>query len=437
MSHESTQMIRAFFDEALRAVDPYRAVSRHCGRVRSLFENEGLQRLCFVSLGKAAALMARALLDGIGEIPLQGIVVTKYGHVGACSFPDAVTVFESGHPIPDENGVRAAGAVLELLGHADGRTLAVFLISGGGSSLLSRPCPGISLAEKRIVTELLLKAGADIYELNTVRKHLSAVKGGRLAEAAAPARIISLVLSDVIGDPLDVIASGPVSPDTSTFGDAVEIVAKYGLAGSMPQNVIELLSRGAGGLIPETPKPGAALFERVESIVVGNNAAALEGARRAAERAGYAASIVATGLTGEASRVGQELAKLALERLGSMRGGEKVCLVAGGETTVTVTGNGAGGRNTELALAFGIAVRDVAGITLLSAGTDGTDGPTDAAGAIVTGRTMAEALRLGLDPRSFLVRNDSYTFFKAVGGLVMTGPTGTNVMDVQVILLEK
>lgn len=437
-SHEaSQQVIRTFFDEALRAVDPYTAVSRYCDHVRSLFEKEGLNKLCFVSLGKASSLMAQALLGGVGDISTKGTVITKYGHVGPCSFPDSVSVFESGHPIPDENGVRAAENVIELLKSADDRTLVVFLISGGGSALLSCPYKGISLTEKQIVTELLLRGGADINELNTVRKHISAVKGGRLAEIASPARIIPLILSDVIGDPLDVIASGPVSPDPSTFSDALQIIAKYGLAESMPPNVMELLSKGARGLIPETPKPGAPIFDRVDSIIIGNNASALEAARKSAERSGYATTIISTNLAGEASHVGRELAKMSLDRLSTMRNGEKVCLVAGGETTVTVTGNGTGGRNTELALAFGMAVKDVAGITFLSAGTDGTDGPTDAAGAIVTGRMWTEALMHGLDPQNFLARNDSYTFFKAINGLLITGPTGTNVMDVQLILLEK
>lgn len=437
-SHKtSEEMIRFFFDEALQAVDPYRAVSRYCRQVRSLFENEGLQRLCFVSLGKAAALMAKGLLDGVGDISTEGIVITKYGHVGPCFFPDTVNVFESGHPLPDENGMRAAEQVFNLLNAADDRTLAVFLISGGGSSLLSCPCEGITLAEKQRVTELLLRAGADIYELNTVRKHISAVKGGRLAEIACPARIVSLILSDVIGDPLDVIASGPVSPDSSTFSDALHVICKYGLAESMPPNVMKLLFSGAGGDIPETPKAGDPIFDRVENIVIGNNTAALEAAKKAAEQSGYAASIIATSLTGEASHAGQKLAKTALDRLKAMEHGEKVCLVAGGETTVTVTGNGTGGRNTELALAFGMAVHDVAGITFLSAGTDGTDGPTDAAGAVVTGRTGSEARIRGLDPHIFLARNDSYAFFKAINGLLITGPTGTNVMDVQLILLEK
>lgn len=433
----SRQMVRTFFDAALRAVDPYRAVDRHCGHLRSLIETEGCGKVVMVSVGKAAAAMARALVDCVGSYLWAGIVLTKYRHVGSHTFPPGVSVVESGHPIPDENGVRAAGKVLELVQGGDPQTLVVFLISGGGSALLCAPCRGISLAQKQIVTGLLLNAGADIGELNTVRKHLSAVKGGRLAEAAYPGRVVSLVLSDVIGDPLDVIASGPAVPDPSTFADCLKVVDKYRLAEAMPSEVMEVLDLGAQGVIPETPKPGNPIFDQVESIVVGNNAAAVAAAGEAAADAGYAASVLSTALAGEASQVGRELAQMALERLSLMRAGEKACLVAGGETTVTVTGNGRGGRNTELALAFAREIEGRAGITFLSAGTDGTDGPTDAAGAIVNGETIADARRLGLDPLDFLARNDSYTFFHAIDGLVITGPTGTNVMDVQLILLEK
>ena len=430
------QMIRSIFDEALLAVDPYKAVSRHCDYVLSRYEKEKLNKLYVVSFGKAASIMARALADGIGNALTKAIVITKYGHVGQKQFADTIEVYESGHPVPDENGVRAAGEVLKLLEHADDNSLVVFLISGGGSALLSSPCEGISLAEKQTVTELLLKAGADIHELNTVRKHISAVKGGRLAEIAYPAKMISLILSDVIGDPLDVIASGPTSPDTSTYSDAIRVVQKYGMESSMPANVMNIITKGAQGQYPETPKKGAPVFRGMDSIIIGNNSKALDAAKNAAENSGYTATVISSQLTGEASQVGKDLAKIALARKKILRKGDKVCLIAGGETTVTVTGNGKGGRNTELALAFGMAIQGEAGITFLSAGTDGTDGPTDAAGAIVTSQMISEAFKYGLDPQDFLTRNDSYNFFNIIKGLVITGPTGTNVMDIQVMLLE-
>lgn len=431
------QIIRNIFDESLLAVDPYKAVSRQGGYVLSRYEKEKLNKLYIVSFGKAAPLMARALTDGVGYALTKGIVITKYNHTGTQSFPSAITVYEAGHPIPDENGVQATGEVLKLLKQADENTFVVFLMSGGGSALLTSPYKGIALAEKQAVTDLLLKAGADIKELNTVRKHISAVKGGRLAEIAYPAKMVSLILSDVIGDPLDVIASGPTSPDTSTYADAMKVIQKHGLVARMPGSVINILTKGTQGHIPETPKKGEPVFGDVDNIIVGSNAIAVEAAKKAAELAGYKTAILSTKLSGEASQVAKDLAKIALDRKKSLTRGEKFCLVAGGETTVTVKGDGKGGRNTEVALAFGLEIQGEQGITFLSAGTDGTDGPTDAAGAIVTGQMFSAAVKQGLDPHDYLARNDSYTFFRAINGLVITGPTGTNVMDVQLILLEK
>jgi len=430
------QIIRNIFDESLLAVDPYQAVSRHCDYVLSRYAKEKLNQLYVVSFGKAASSMARALSDGVGIALTKGIVLTKYGHVGSQHFADTLTVYEAGHPIPDENGVMATGEILKLLKQAVENTLVVFLISGGGSALLTCPHEGIMLAEKQAVTDLLLKAGADIQELNTVRKHISAVKGGRLAEIAYPAKMVSLILSDVIGDPLDVIASGPTSPDSSTYADAMKVIKKYGLATRMPENTINILISGAQGHIPETPKKDAPVFGGMDNIIIASNAMAVAAAKKAAERSGYKTTILSTELSGEASQVAKDLAKTSLDRKKKLARGEKVCLIAGGETTVTVKGNGKGGRNTELALVFGLEIKGVPGITFLSAGTDGTDGPTDAAGAIVTGRMFFDAVKQGLDPQDYLKRNDSYTFFKAINGLVMTGPTGTNVMDIQLILLE-
>ena len=430
------QIIRNIFDESLLVVDPYKAVSRHSDYVLSLYEKEKLNKLYVVSFGKAASLMARALVDDVGNALTKGIVITKYGHAGKQPFANIIAVYEAGHPIPDENGVRATGEVLKLLKQADEGTFVVFLISGGGSALLCCPYEGISLAEKQAVTELLLKAGANIQELNTVRKHISSVKGGRLAEIAYPAKMVSLILSDVIGDQLDVIASGPTSPDTSTYDDAMKVIQKYGLAARMPGNVINILTNGAQGHIPETPKKESPVFSGMNNIIIGSNAIAVEAAKKAAERSGYKTAVISTELSGEASQVAKDLAKAALDRKKTLRRGEKVCLIAGGETTVTVKGDGKGGRNTELALAFGIEIQGEPGITFLSAGTDGTDGPTDAAGAIVTSQMFSEAVKHGLDPQDYLTRNDSYTFFNTIKGLVITGPTGTNVMDIQLILLE-
>ena len=436
LSDMPMQIIRNIFDESLLAVDPYKAVSRHCGYILSQYEKEKLKKIYLISFGKAASLMAQALADGVGTALTKGIVITKYGHIGEQHFADNIAVYEAGHPIPDENGVRATEKVLKLLQQADEGTLVVFLISGGGSALLCCPYERISLAEKQAVTDLLLKAGANIQELNTVRKHISAVKGGRLAEIACPAKMVSLILSDVIGDPLDVIASGPTSPDTTTYTDAMKVIQKYKLAARIPGSVINILTKGEKGQIPETPKKGSSIFSGMDNIIIASNAIAVGAAKKAAENFGYKTAVFSCELSGEASQVAKDLAKTALDRKKTIHDGEKICLIAGGETTVTVKGNGKGGRNAELALAFGIAIQGQPGITFLSAGTDGTDGSTDAAGAIVNGHMFSEAVKRKLDPQDYLVRNDSYTFFKAINGLVITGPTGTNVMDIQLLLLE-
>jgi glycerate-2-kinase len=306
------------------------------------------------------------------------------------------------------------------------------MISGGGSALLVAPHEGITLPEKQQITQLLLRAGANIQELNTVRKHISRVKGGRLAELAYPARILSLILSDVIGDRLDVIASGPTAPDPTTFQDALGVIGRYDLADKIPEKVLGILMCGARGEIPETPKEKSQAFERVENIIVGSNKKAIEIAEREAAKRGYQVTILSSELQGEAREVGGWLARKAM----AMRDGSQICLISGGETTVTVKGSGLGGRNMELALAFAQEIKGIRGITFLSAGTDGTDGPTDAAGAIVDGETITRAEAAGHSPEAYLENNDSYHFFKATGGLFLTGPTGTNVMDLQIVLID-
>jgi glycerate-2-kinase len=321
---------------------------------------------------------------------------------------------------------------MNVLKEADGQTLVICMISGGGSALLAAPHEGITLPEKQQITQLLLRAGANIQELNTVRKHISRVKGGRLAELAYPARILSLILSDVIGDRLDVIASGPTAPDPTTFQDALGVIGRYDLADKIPEKVLGILMRGARGEIPETPKEKSQAFERVENIIVGSNKKAIEIAEREAAKRGYQVTILSSELQGEAREVGGWLARKAM----AMRDGSKICLISGGETTVTVKGSGLGGRNMELALAFAQEIKGMRGITFLSAGTDGTDGPTDAAGAIVDGETITRAEAAGHSPEAYLENNDSYHFFKVAGGLFLTGPTGTNVMDLQIVLID-
>jgi len=429
------EILKDIFSSALKAVDPYAAVKGRISAVQDRIQETRPERIVVAGFGKAACPMAKAVEDSLQDCIVEGIVITKYGHCEK-SGPQKIRICEGGHPVPDENGLMATQDLVELLRRADEKTLVVCLISGGGSALLVSPCAGVSLAEKQKVTDLLLKAGADIFELNSVRKHLSDVKGGRLAEIASPSRVVSLLISDVIGDPLDVIASGPTAPDPSSYRDALRVLERYGLMESAPRAVIDHLHRGDRGLLPETPKQGNPIFGKVENIIAAGNRQAIEEARSRAASLGLQAEVISREVSGEAGEAAKKLAHEAIRRKNLRDSGSPLCLISGGETTVHVTGNGLGGRNTEFALAFAREVRDIDGITCISAGTDGTDGPTDAAGAIVNGRTVYEAAAKGLDPEAYLENNDSYTFFKAAGGLFITGPTGTNVMDLQIILVE-
>jgi len=428
-------IVKEILSSALKAANPADAVERECGRIRSLYGSGGYSRLLVIGFGKAAVPMARALEESLGELIAGGVVITKYGH-GATHALKRVRVQEAGHPLPDQNGVNGTEEIAALAGAADERALAVVLISGGGSALFVSPAEGISLEEKQETTSLLLRAGAEIQELNAVRKHLSRVKGGRLAGLLYPAATVSLILSDVIGDPLDVIASGPTSPDCTTFADALNVLGRYGLLGRAPQAVVRRLENGRKGVIPETPKQGDPVFGNVENVIIGSNRLALDAAKAAAEAMGMRSEIISAEVAGEAGEAGRSLAFKALTAKLRKETRVQDCLISGGETTVTVTGTGKGGRNMELALAFALEIEGVPGITLLSAGTDGTDGPTDAAGAVVDGMTIVRARARGLDPDEFLRNNDSYAFFRKAGGLVITGPTGTNVMDMQIVVIE-
>ena len=426
------------FTAALKSVDPYEAVTGRASDIAETCRVGKYEKLYVLSFGKAAFAMTQALIDRIGELITDGVAITKYGHADSLT-GNTVRVFEAGHPIPDENGYRATGEALNLLNRSDERTLVLCLISGGGSSLFVAPYPGISLQDKQNTTSLLLTSGADIYEMNTVRKHISLVKGGRLAAIAYPSRVESLVLSDVPGDRLDVIASGPMVPDGTTFGDALDVVEKYRIGHDIPARVLEVLRSGAEGLIPETPKSGDAVFQTVNSSIVGNNTKAVLAAKDKAMQLGFEVRVTDTAVHGEARDVGVRLAREALTTKTSrhVRDSRPVCLISGGETTVTVQGRGMGGRNMELALAFAIEVIGENGITFLSAGTDGGDGPTDAAGAIVDGQSVAKGLAVDIDAKKYLQGNDSYSYFAKTNDLLITGPTGTNVMDLQITLLRE
>jgi glycerate 2-kinase len=425
---DALQLVRA----ALAAVDPAAAVRRHLHRQGdALVAGERRYRLTghghvfLIAAGKAAVPMTVAAADALGPALDRGIVVTKYGHADrAGELPPAVQVIEAGHPVPDENSIRGAQAVTDLAQVAGEDDLVLFLISGGGSALLTLPVPGVDLAQCQALTDALLRSGATIDELNTVRKHLSQVKGGQLARLAAPATLVTLVLSDVVGDPLPVIASGPTVADPTTVADARQVLARHRLDLVMPT------------LLRETPKADDPAFAAGYHVLVGSNRQAAEAAACRARELGYHTLLLTTYIEGEArevARVAAALAKGVRAECDPLP--PPACLIWGGETTVTIRGDGRGGRNQELALAAAIALDGWPGVTLLALATDGGDGPTDAAGAVVTGETVARARELGLDPRAALARNDSYPFFAALGDLVQTGPTGTNVNDLLFILV--
>ncbi len=387
-------------------------------------------RLVVAAIGKAAAAMATGFEQVAGARIDRGLVVTKDGHAQAAwaagSLPAARwTVRESGHPVPDARSEAAARELLSLAASTHPEDTLVVLLSGGASALLGCPLPGLALQDLIGATQVLLASGAAIDEVNAVRKHLADVAGGRLARAAGAGRIEVLVVSDVPGDRLDVIGSGPCVPDPTRYADALEILARRGLRGRFPARAFAALEAGAAGRRPESPKPGEPAFERVRTSVLASNATALSAAREEAIRHGWLPLLLPATLRGEAREVGRRLAALAL----ALRPAVPAVLLGGGETTVTVRGAGRGGRNQELALAAARVLDGTERIALLAAGTDGSDGPTDAAGAFVDGGTRARARARGLDADHALAENDAYPFFAGEGGLIRTGPTGTNVMD--------
>jgi glycerate 2-kinase len=360
-------------------------------------------------------------------------VVTKYGHRHPTR---TIRVHEAGHPVPDAAGLAGAEAILGEVRGLGPQDVVLFLISGGGSALAPAPVAGITLEEKQALTQALLACGADIREMNTIRKHISRIKGGQLARAAQPARVLALVLSDIVGDPLDAIASGPTVPDPTTYGDALGILDRYRIRGEIPASIRARLEAGARGEVPETPKADDPLFARVTNVVVGSNLLALEAARVEATRLGLSPMILSSSIEGETRDVARVHAAIAREiRSSGNPLPPPACVISGGETTVTLRGSGKGGRSQEFALAAALDIAGLARVVILAGGTDGTDGPTDAAGAIADGETCARAAAGGLDPRAALRANDSYPFFRALGDLLVTGPTNTNVMDVRLVLV--
>lgn len=432
----------ALLQAALAAVEPGRAVQRYVRRegdrltvANRDYNLAAIERVWVVGGGKAATAMAAALYTILGERLTGGLVVTKYGHADPRLATGPVEVVEGGHPLPDEAGLAGTQRLVQLLAQVQERDLVFVVLSGGGSALLTLPAEGLSLTDLQRTTDLLLRSGATIGELNAVRKHLSQVKGGELARRAGQAEVVSLILSDVVGDPLDTIASGPTAPDPTTFADAWSVLERYGLTGQVPGAVRARLQAGLGGQVPETPKPGAALFERVQNVIVGSNRQAAEAAVETARSWGYHALLLSTFVEGEARQVARVAAALAKELVHYHRPVPRpACLVWGGETTVTVRGHGLGGRNQELALAAALAMDGLPDVLLIAVGTDGTDGPTDAAGAVATGETVARARAMGLDAAAYLADNNAYPFFDQLGDLLRTGPTGTNVNDLLFLL---
>ena len=429
----------AIFGAGVEAVEPGRAVRGHLRTGRSGPAVDGRRlplapggRVWVVGAGKAAAPMAAAVEEILGDRVAGGLVVTRYGHGAPLR---RVELREAGHPVPDESGVAAARDLAGLLGQVQAGDLVICVVSGGGSALLPSPVDGITLAEKQQVTRLLLGCGATIREMNAVRKHLSRLKGGGLARLARPAALLTLVLSDVVGDRLDVIASGPTVPDPTTFADALEVLERRRIASRVPAAVLARLEAGARGDVPETPKPDDPVFRSTTHVLVGTNALAVAAAERRARALGYHTLVLSTTVTGEAREVGAVHAAVARELAASGRPLRRpACVLSGGETTVTLRGGGKGGRNQELVLAAALGMAGLERVLVFSAGTDGTDGPTDAAGAVADGETLSRARAAGLDPRAALQGNDAYPFFQALGDLVVTGPTRTNVMDLRLVL---
>jgi glycerate 2-kinase len=430
------------FRAALAAADPMEAVARHLhvdgdklvvGERR--YRLGSFRNVYLLGAGKASAAMAAAVERILARRVTGGLIDVKDGHLAKLR---RVELNECGHPVPDSRGVEGARRIAAIARDATEHDLVLCVISGGASALMPAPAAPITLEEKQAVTKLLLACGASIHEINAVRKHISELKGGQLARLAAPATVVSLLLSDVIGDDLDVIGSGPTAPDKSTFPEVREILSRYGVWDQTPESVRRRIEGGIAGDVAETPKPGAGVFERAQNLVIGSNNLAVTAAAKHARGLGLHTVVLSTFVEGETRDVARMHAAIVKEILASGRPVKPpACIISGGETTVKIRGTGLGGRNQEFVLAAAIDLDALDRVVVLSGGTDGTDGPTDAAGAIADGRTIARARRLGMDPLRYLDNNDSYRFFDPLDGLLKTGPTNTNVMDVHVVLVGK
>ena len=427
-------------EHALRAVDPKKLIKTKIALENQnlhanghIFNLNKIRNIYVVGGGKAAGSMAEAIEEILGKHITEGIVNIPNGDKHTTNI---IKLHGASHPFPDEAGEEGTKRILAVAEKAEKDDLFICLISGGGSSLMPLPRGGVSLKDKQVLTNTLLKSGATINEVNAVRKHISAFKGGWLAKKAYPATVLNLVLSDVVGDPLESIASGPTVPDSTTFADARKVLEKYGLLKNAPASIRRVLSDGEKGLIEETPKKGDRAFEKVYSVVLGNSRTAASAACQYLKSAGLNTLLLTSTMEGEAKHVGTMLASVANEIVAHDNPVAKpAAIVASGETTVTVVGKGVGGRNQEVALSSALKLHDADGAVIASFSTDGVDGPTSAAGAIVDGKTLARAERLGMEAGKYLAENDSYSYFSRIGDAVVTGPTGTNVNDISLIII--
>ena len=391
-----------------------------------------IENIFVVGAGKASAAMAQAIENILGFRITAGHIVTKYEHAVSLQY---IEITEAGHPVPDENGIKGTERILSIVNNAGKDDLVICLISGGGSALLADVPEGCTLEDLKLLSSVLLKTGANINEMNCIRKHLSKVKGGQLAKSAFPARVVSLILSDVIGDPLDVIASGPTAPDPTTFADALAIIGKYGLENEVPAQILNVLRAGFDKKRPETLKESDEMFLLTNNLIIGTNLLALKTAREKAESLGYESRIVTNTLQGDV----KDVANYILDCVNIIRqekSNKKRSLLFAGEPTIKNEGAGLGGRNQHLALMMAKLLEDRPGITFLSGGTDGSDGPTEATGAVVDSDTSKNASNLSITMDQYISSCDSYHFFKKEGGLIITGPTQSNVMDLMVVLID-
>lgn len=421
-SDQIIAQLKSLFHHGLGVADPINCVPPH-------LPNKPDGRVLVISAGKAAASMAHAVEQSWGE-DLEGIAVTRYGHGKECQ---SIEVIEAAHPVPDNRGEIAAKKLLEIAGTLEENDLALCLISGGGSALLGLAADGLTFEDKKAINKALLASGAPIGEMNIVRKHLSAIKGGRLAKAAYPAKILTMAISDVPGDDPSIIASGPTVPDESTSQEAIEIIDRYSI--SIPDHVRAHLESP----LSETPKPGDEIFDKSEVVMVAKPADMVNAVCEKASGLGFEVINLGADIEGEASEVGQEQAKMALEYQAKMKDGDKpIAIISGGETTVTIKGEGGkGGRNCEYILSLAVALDGAANIHALACDTDGIDGSEDVAGAIITPDTLERAKIAGYSAKEMLAKHDSYTLFQSIGDLYKTGPTLTNVNDLRVIYITK